>query len=560
MKFLEDKKGDEGLSKGKPKSKLKSIKQIDINPAMYLKAGYPIIYIRTEENERAVGEIRSLMATDPIYSGKCIFGEWKATTGLITYDNPDPKNAKGQEVVADILKSLNYLEDSSLKKQINPDKGTVDPDLICCFHNIKHFLNNFIFIQKLRDLYATLKVKGNHLFIIGPSLEIPLELTSVISVYDLALPTAEHFKSNFKALVSKYEKPFNIKPTDDDFTAMANAAVGMTAIQGENACSLSLAATRNLSPYVVSLEKEQAIKRSEVIEFVHPDDTMAALGGFDYFKEWIAKRANTYSPEAQKYGLKHSKGVLILGLPGCGKSLCVKCIASLFRLPLLRLDMGRVYKSLVGSSEERIRSALKTAVAVAPVVLWIDEINKGMSGAGSSGRSDGGTTDRVGGTILTFMQENKAPVFFACTANEVETLDPALLRKGRFTEIWGVLEPNGIEREEIWKIHIGKVRPDRVGDFDYEALVVASAGYTGAEIEGIVEESMHDAWHDGKREMVTDDLIKATSSIVPQSITSRDKIDSIRSWMEKKVRFVSKHYKPNYENDDAWRQIKASVE
>lgn len=436
MKFLEDKQAAKE-SPEKPKEALKSISQADINPPMYLKAGYAIITIRTEENERAVKEIRTLLATDPLWQGTSTFGEWKATTGLLIYDNPDPKNMKGTNAGKDILDSLAYLEKQTRKKNRDPSKGAVGRDLICCFHNIKPFMNNFMVVQRLRDLYHPLKSKGNHLFIVGPSFDIPPELSSVISVYDLALPAAEHFKENFKGLVANYKETFKLSPTDDDYTGMANAAVGMTEIQGENALSLSLAATRGLSSRVVSLEKEQAIKRSEVIEFVHPDDTMSTLGGFDVIKGWLAKRAHSYSPEAIEYGLRFPKGVLILGVQGTGKSLCVKCIASLFRLPLLKLDMGRVFKSLVGASEERIRSALKTAVAVAPVVLWIDEINRGMSGMQSSGQTDSGTTARVGATILTFMQENTAPVFFAATANEVETLDPALLRKGRFTEIWG---------------------------------------------------------------------------------------------------------------------------
>jgi len=561
MKFLDGKQATKE-SPEKPqeekKDVSKSISQIDLNPAMYLRAGYSMINIRTEENERAVKEIRTLLTTDPMWQGKTIFAEWKATTGLLTYSNPDPKNSKGKNAGKDILDSLLYLETETKKKNIDPDKGQVGQDLICCFHNIKPFMNIFMVVQRLRDLYHPLKSKGNHLFIVGPSFDIPPELSSVISVYDLALPTAKHFKENFKGLVANYEETFNLKPTEDDYTEMANAAVGMTEIQGENALSLSLAATRAMSSRVVSLEKEQAIKRSEVIEFVHTEDTMQTLGGFDVLKGWLAKRANSYSPEAIKFGLKFPRGVLVLGVQGTGKSLCVKCIASLFRLPLLKLDMGRVFKSLVGSSEERIRSALKTAVAVAPVVLWIDEINRGMSGMSSSGQTDSGTTARVGATILTFMQENTAPVFFAATANEVETLDPALLRKGRFTEIWGVVEPNSIEREAIWKIHIGKVRPDRVKEFDYSTLVDVSSGYTGAEIEGIVEEAMHDAWNEGGREMVTEDLTAATKAMVPQCITSMDKIDAIRKWMESKVRFVSKHHEVEH-NTDAWETIRRTI-
>lgn len=542
---------------------------IEITPALYMKAGFPIVYIRTEENERAVNDLRVLLSTDPIYKGKSHFGEWKSTTGLLIYKNPAPLKTQRQQnkhspelvsVAKDILASLNYVEKMAKAKKTE-ESGAKDPDLICCFHNIKYFLTNFIVVQKLRDIADPLKKKGNHLFIIGPSLDIPPELTSIVSVYDLAIPTVPYFVASFRGLCENYKTKFKVDMSETKVTAMATAAVGMTALQGENAISLSLAMGRGLDPHIVTLEKEQAIKRSEIIEFVHASDTMNTLGGFDVFKEWLGKRADTYTAEAMAYGLRFPKGVLILGIPGTGKSLCVKSIASFFRIPLIRLDMGRIFKSLVGASEERIRGALKTAVAVSPVVLWIDEIDRGMAGSSSSGKTDSGTTSRVMATILTFMQENKAPVFFAATANEVENLDPALLRKGRFTEVWGVIEPNEKELEEIWKIHIGVVRPNRVGEFDYPRLVAASVGYTGAEVEGIVEEAMHDAWNDGKREMVTQDLVEATGLIVPQSIMSMQKIDALRTWMKTKVRFVSKYHKANYaeETEDQWRQIKESI-
>lgn len=548
MEFLKGEKDTAQEIYGEEKKMVKPAKdwKKDIKIEYYLKAAYPLLFIRTEEDDRAVGEVRRAIANTPVLTGEVTFGEWKSTTGLlIDRDDQEP-----EEVAKDIAAALKYVQNF----------GEDKPPIVC-FHNIRGWLSNPTVIQQLKDTALVAKEIGATVILIGAQFDIPPELNSLVTVYDLPLPTMDQFTESFKGLAKEHKEIIVEKLSKAQLAELALSAVGMTYLQGENAGALSIAMERKLLPEIVQLEKEQAIKRSDVLEFIHASETMEELGGFTVLKKWISKRSDTFTPEARKYGVKPIKGLLFTGVAGTGKSLAVKCIANFLRIPLLKLDIGRIFTSLVGSSEARVRAALKTAEAVAPAVLWIEEIEKSMAGSQSSGNTDSGTTARVMSTILTWMQENVAPVIILATANNVEALPPELLRKGRFSEIWGVTEPGSEEREQIWKIHIKKVRPNRLTEFDYDILVKESKGYTGAEIEGIVEEAMFDAWDDKRREMTTDDLVKAMNCIIPQSITSKEKIDMIKKWMKTKVRFVSdqSNTEPTRDTDKKWRKVRADM-
>ena len=361
----------------------------------------------------------------------------------------------------------------------------------------------------------------------------------MITVYDLALPNKQFFEQSFSKLANRYKNMVKESITSASISALAASAVGMTALQGENALALTISARRSLDPEVIQLEKEQAIKRNEVLEFVHNRETVEDLGGWYQYKSWLDKRRIAFSPEAIAYGLKFPKGVLIAGVPGCGKSLAARVTSNYLGLPLVKFDVGKVFQSLVGQSEATIRAMAKTAEAVAPVVLWIEEIEKSAAGSQSSGSSDSGTTARVMATLLTWMQETTKPIFFFATCNNVDTMPPELYRKGRFSEIWGVAEPDREERKDIWEIKLRGVRPQcYTTAYDYEKLVDASPMYTGAEIESAVEDAMFAAFDDG-REFDTEDLVTAISEMKGQHITAKVAIDRTREWMKEKVRMVS---------------------
>jgi SpoVK/Ycf46/Vps4 family AAA+-type ATPase len=258
----------------------------------------------------------------------------------------------------------------------------------------------------------------------------------------------------------------------------------------------------------------------------------------ELLKEWLEKRTESFTDRAREFGIPAPKGVLLLGVQGCGKSLIAKAIAAEWNLPMLKLDVGRIFGSLVGQSEENIRRAIKVAESVAPCVLWADELEKGFAGSGSSGVSDGGTTARVFATFLTWMQEKTAPVFLIATANDVSALPPEMLRKGRFDEIFFVDLPDGPEREQIFRIHLQKRKRDPK-KFKLKDLAARTEGYSGAEIEQIVVGALFLAF-DAKRDLTQKDLVAEIEAVVPLSTMMREEIDELRTWAQMRTRPASK--------------------
>lgn len=499
----------------------------------YFRASYPLIWIRTEEDQRAVALIRSNLKKLSKTSGRIIWAEYKHTTGLISNEEPGKLEVSHppKRITDAAVGALQYIHEKVQDRDDNP--------IVLIMHNINAAMKVPQFVQQLKDTAYYSRLLGCHVILIGAVLDIPPELRSMITVYDMALPNKQFFEQSFSRLATKYKGMLTETITDNSISSLASSAVGMTALQGENALALTISARRKLDPEVIQLEKEQAIKRNEVLEFVHNRETMDDLGGWYKYKEWIMKRRIALTPEAIAYGLKFPKGVLIAGVPGCGKSLAARATSSYLGLPLLKFDVGKVFQSLVGQSEATIRAMAKTSEAVAPVVLWIEEIEKSAAGSQSSGSSDSGTTARVMATLLTWMQETTKPIFFFATCNNVDAMPPELYRKGRFTELWGVAEPDPVERAEIWSIKLKAVRPQCYGSaYDYNALVESSHMYTGAEIEVGVENAMFDAFDDG-REFETEDLVKSISEMKGQYITSKVQIDRTRDWMKKKVRMVA---------------------
>jgi len=284
-------------------------------------------------------------------------------------------------------------------------------------------------------------------------------------------------------------------------------------------------------------EKRQVIRKSGLLEYYPTEERLQNVGGLDALKTWLARRGAAFSEAARKFGLPEPKGLLLLGVQGCGKSLTAKAIAAQWGLPLLRLDMGRIFSGLVGSSEENLRRAIQVAESVAPVVLWIDEIEKGLAGMQSSGVSDGGVTARVMGTLLTWLQEKTAPVFVVATANRIEQLPPELLRKGRFDEIFFIDLPALPERREILEIHVRKRGRDPAA-YDLDLLARRAEGFSGAELEQAVISGLYDAFAEGK-ELGQDHLERAVSDSLPLSTTMREDIERLRDWARTRTRAAS---------------------
>ena len=403
--------------------------------------------------------------------------------------------------------------------------------------------NNPVNIRYLREMMRPQNYQGNYkkaIVLSSPSKFVPEELSKELPVIEVELPDRETIKIIANSVAHEYEKncfEMNITPK------LLESALGLTVMEARLAFAKAIITNRKLTeeeiPLIIS-EKEQIIKKSGLLEYFHPKEDLTNIGGLENLKEWIHKRGNAYSDEAKNFGLNTPRGVLLLGVPGCGKSLTAKAIANEWKFPLLRFDLGKVFGGIVGESERNIRYALDVAKTVSPCVLWIDEIEKGLSGSQSSGRTDGGTSARVFGTFLTWMQEKKEPVFVVATANDISALPPELLRKGRFDEIFFVDLPSAKERENIFKIHLNNKNrnADELG-LDMPKLVRVSEGFSGAEIEEVVNEALFNAYANHQKDLEMKNLLECITATSPLSRTMAETITNLRKWAEQRARLAS---------------------
>ncbi|MGL6282671.1 MAG: stress-responsive protein Ycf46, partial [Microcoleaceae cyanobacterium] len=334
------------------------------------------------------------------------------------------------------------------------------------------------------------------------------------------------------------EKAKGRRLTADTKEKLIKAALGLTKDEAEKVYRKAQVTSGRLTEEEVEIvlsEKKQIIRRNGILEYIEEDETIDAVGGLEELKNWLKQRSNAFTERAREYGLPQPKGMLILGIPGCGKSLIAKTTSRLWGLPLIRLDMGRVYDgSMVGRSEANLRNALKTVESISPAILFIDELDKAFAGSGGSADSDGGTSSRIFGSFLTWMQEKTSPVFVMATANRIERLPGEFLRKGRFDELFFVDLPNKEERKDIFYIHLSKRRRE-IDRFDLEQLAVVSEGFSGAEIEQAVIAAMYEAFAQD-REFTQLDIIAAIKSTLPLSKTMTEQVTALRDWARQRAR------------------------
>ncbi len=414
---------------------------------------------------------------------------------------------------------------------------------------IEFFKENNNFILLLEDFYPDLtkdkprmiktfrnialeNSKGKTLVFSQPFLQLPKELEKDVHILELPYPSFEDIKAIYKKVCNEYKIP-NVNNPDHE---LIESALGLTIMEAEKAFSLAYIENESLSGAEVPLiirEKENIIKKSGYLEYYHPKEEMKDVGGLANLKDWLEKRGRGFDKGAKDFGLTYPRGILLLGIPGTGKSLTAKAVWNLWHFPLLRLDMGKIFGGIVGESEKNIREALNIAEAIAPSILWIDEIEKGMSGISSSGSTDGGTTARVLGTFLTWLQEKTKPVFVVATANDISQLPPELLRKGRVDEIFFVDLPTENEREEIIIIHLKK-KNRQSKSFDTKKLAQESKGFSGAELEEVVKEALFQAY-DKEREVNNEDILEAIRKTFPLSRTMHETIDKMRKWAKSRA-------------------------
>ena len=491
-------------------------------------AGFPYIYIPSYEEERITNTIKSIIADrDLIKSDRKLF-IWTQTDGLVcdgakTRDTSDPMSA---------IENLAKSKDDAIY---------IFKDFHVYFGAERTSRPDYAVIRKLRDIIPLLKSSRKTIVFIASKLVIPCDMEKEISILDFDLPTAEEIKVLLEDLISTLN-PENVHLSNDEKILLSRSALGLTMQEAENAFCRAIVNLKGLDASAISIiheEKNQVVKKTGVLEFVKSDLNIDDIGGLENLKKWLIRRNNSWSEKAQAYNLPAPKGVLITGVPGCGKSLTAKAMSAIWGLPLLKLDMGKIFGGIVGSSEENMRKAIATAEAVSPSILWVDEIEKGFSGLKSGG--DSGTSARVFGTFLTWMQEKTEPVFVIATANDISSLPPELLRKGRFDEIFFVDLPTLKEREKIFKVHISKrIKSSSIQheitaeDSVCKELAELSAGYVGAEIEQIVIAAMYEAFY-ANRGLRKEDIIKATKETVPLSSTQREQILELRAWAKERA-------------------------
>lgn len=493
---------------------------VDTELETLIRARYPIIYVVSWEEKRVEDALRAITQA----RGKKMY-QWTVTQGMVV--NP----ANRDEATRDPLAALDFVLSSR-------------DQAVFVFKDFHPFLNDTALVRRLRDLTYALKTSYKTLILLSPLLKLPPELEKEITVVDYALPSLEDLGRLLDGIIESVENNPRIetKLATEEREAILQAALGLTATEAENVFAKSLVERHKFDVSVVLSEKEQIIRKSGILEYYPASEAFADVGGLDLLKDWMGKRTVAFSEKAREFGLPAPKGILLLGVQGCGKSLSSKAIASLWRLPLLRMDVGKIFGGIVGQSEENIRRAIRVAESTAPNVVWIDELEKGFAGTQSSGISDGGTTARVFGTFISWLNDKTAPCFVVATANDVSALPPELLRKGRFDEIFFVDLPAEEERAEIFSIHLKKRKRDPA-NFDLEHLAAASEGYSGAEIEQAVIAALYDAF-DLDREVTTDDILAAVHSSVPLSMTMRESIDVLREWAETRARPASSEPPP----------------
>ncbi len=469
-----------------------------------------LVYLISEEEERVERLVTA--AARKVYGEECRTLIWSCLGGL----------REGDRVVDD---------------QTDPVAGVrqflaVDEPAVLVFKDLHLLIGGSVPLQRqIKDAARTLRTARKTIFFVCPILALPQELYSIFTVEDVPLPDADDLNRVLDMCVDAHPKAQSLKEslTADLRGKLIRAAQGFTSNEAWNAfrgAFLGRAAANGSCVDHVVEEKAALIRKSGVLEFVGSGTGTWEIGGLFNLKKWLKERGKAFDPTAAEQGLAAPRGILAMGISGCGKSLCVKAIASYWKLPLLRLDMGLVYDGVAGPPEQAMRAAIKTAEAVAPCVLWIDEIEAGI--ANRAQKASGGPESRVLALFLTWMQEKTAPVFVGATANEVEALPPEILRKGRFDELFYVGLPSKRERMEILKIHMKKRNVDPA-TFDMDYLAESTKGFNGAEIEQGLIAALFEA-SAANTPLTEHVLANSLRSIVPLSRTMRERIDKIESW------------------------------
>lgn len=484
--------------------------------SILIQAQYPLIYLVTSEEERTERAI-SIIAQAKSQQRRVFV--WTVTHGIVEY---------GQS--RHITQHNTVSPEAAIQWVIQQKESG-----IYIFKDLHPFIDSPATTRWLRDAIASFKGTQKTIILMSPVQTVPIELEKEVVVLDYPMPDLAELN---QVLSHQLEQTKTRRTTTETREKLLKAALGLTHDEAEKVYRKAQVKAGRLTEAEVDIvlsEKKQLIRRNGILEYIEEDETLDSVGGLEELKRWLKQRSNAFTERAREYGLPQPKGMLILGVPGCGKSLIAKTTSRLWGLPLLRLDMGRVYDgSMVGRSEANLRNALKTAESISPAILFIDELDKSFAGTTGSSDSDGGTSSRIFGSFLTWMQEKTSPVFVMATANRVERLPGEFLRKGRFDEIFFVDLPTSEERQQIFNIHLSKRRRD-IARFDVEQLAKVSDGFSGAEIEQALIAAMYEAFAQD-REFTQLDIIAAIKATLPLSRTMTEQVTALRDWARQRAR------------------------
>jgi SpoVK/Ycf46/Vps4 family AAA+-type ATPase len=472
---------------------------------LLLRARYPLIYIPTREEERleaAISQSAKRQGNRGVYV-------WDFVDGY--QGNPNDEGFGRRNP----LQALEFVE-----------KIPATVAAVFVLRDFHRFLEDVSIARKLRNLARLLKSQPKNIVIIAPQVSIPDDLSDVLTVTEFPLPHLPEIKAELERLTAATGQTLESRDLDE----LARSCQGLSMERIRRVLAKAIATHGVLQAEDVELileEKRQSIRQTQILDFYPATEKISDIGGLDNLKDWLLRRGGSFSERARQYGLPHPRGLLLVGIQGTGKSLTAKAIAHHWHLPLLRLDVGRLFAGLVGESESRTRQMIQLAEALSPCVLWIDEIDKAF--AGLDGRGDSGTTSRVFGTFVTWMAEKTSPVFVVATANNIQALPPEMLRRGRFDEIFFVGLPNQNERRAIFAVHLSRLRPHNLQSYDLDRLAYETPDFSGAEIEQIIVEAMHIGFSQD-RDFTTDDILEAASQIVPLARTAQDQIRLLQDW------------------------------
>lgn len=483
---------------------------------LLLRARYPLIYIPTREEER----VEAAIAQSAKQQGNRGVYIWDFVDGY--QGNPNDAGSGRRNP----LQALEFVE-----------KLPTTVPAVFILRDYHRFLDDVAISRKLRNLARSLKSQPKNIVILSPQLTIPEELSEVLTVLEFPLPNLAEIRTELERLLTATSQSIDAKMLDE----LVRSCQGLSMERIRRVLGKAIATHGSLQLDDVELileEKRQTIRQTQILDFYPATERISDIGGLDNLKDWLLRRGGAFSERARQYGLPHPRGLLLVGIQGTGKSLTAKAIAHHWHLPLLRLDVGRLFAGLVGESESRTRQMIQLAEALAPCVLWIDEIDKAF--AGFEGRGDSGTTSRVFGTFITWLAEKSSPVFVVATANNIQALPPEMLRRGRFDEIFFVGLPSQEERRAIFAVHLSRLRPHNLQSYDLDRLAYETPDFSGAEIEQMLIEAMHLGFSQN-RDFTTQDVLEAASQIIPLARTAQDQIQLLQDWATNgRVRLASR--------------------